>query len=62
VTLDCVEGGASIGFMHPLSRAKAVVFWQSALSSAGRGERIVLVASTTVFYRELTGRPTPDGT
>jgi GNAT superfamily N-acetyltransferase len=44
VLLDCVEGGASVGFMHPLPRAKALAFWQSALASAARGERIVLVA------------------
>ncbi|MGQ0621794.1 MAG: GNAT family N-acetyltransferase [Panacagrimonas sp.] len=44
VLLDCVEGGASVGFMHPLSRARARAFWQNALASATRGERIVLVA------------------
>src|SRR4051812_45996917 len=44
VLLDCVEGGASVGFMHPLSRSKALAFWQAALDSAVRGERIVLVA------------------
>ena len=44
VLLDCVEGGASVGFMHPLSRAKALGFWENALASAARGERIVLVA------------------
>lgn len=44
VLVDCVEGGASIGFMHPLPRAKALAFWQNALASAARGERIVLVA------------------
>jgi GNAT superfamily N-acetyltransferase len=44
VLLDCVEGGASVGFMHPLPRAKALAFWESALASAARGERIVLVA------------------
>jgi catechol 2,3-dioxygenase-like lactoylglutathione lyase family enzyme/GNAT superfamily N-acetyltransferase len=44
VLLDCVEGGASIGFMHPLLRAKAVGFWENVLASAGRGERILLVA------------------
>lgn len=44
VLLDCVEGGASVGFMLPLSRAKAVAFWQNVLASADRGERIVLVA------------------
>jgi GNAT superfamily N-acetyltransferase len=44
VLLDCVDGGASVGFMHPLPRAKALAFWQTALDSAARGERIVLVA------------------
>ena len=44
VLLDCVEGGASVGFMHPLPRSKALAFWQSTLASAARGERIVLVA------------------
>ena len=44
VLLDCVEGGASVGFMHPLPRAKALAFWESALASAARGERIVFVA------------------
>jgi GNAT superfamily N-acetyltransferase len=44
VLVDCVEGGASVGFMLPLPRAKAIAFWQNALASAARGERIVLVA------------------
>jgi GNAT superfamily N-acetyltransferase len=44
VLLDCVEGGASVGFMHPLPRAKALAFWQNVLAGAARGERIVLVA------------------
>jgi GNAT superfamily N-acetyltransferase/catechol 2,3-dioxygenase-like lactoylglutathione lyase family enzyme len=44
VLLDCVEGGASIGFMHPLPRAKAIGFWEGVIASAARGERILLVA------------------
>jgi GNAT superfamily N-acetyltransferase len=44
VLMDCVEGGASVGFMLPLSREKAVAFWQNVLASAARGERILLVA------------------
>ncbi len=51
ILLDCVEGGASVGFMLPLSRERARSFWQSALISAARGERIVLVAED-----EGTGR------
>ena len=42
--IDVVEGGASVGFMHPLSRERALEFWHGALGSAARGERIVLVA------------------
>ena len=45
--LDCVEGGASVSFMWPLEREKAVAFWQAALESADRGERIVLLAERT---------------
>ena len=48
VLLDCVEGGASVGFMYPLPRAKALAFWQNVLASAARGERIVLVAEDLV--------------
>lgn len=44
VLMDCVAGGASIGFMQPLAYAKALAFWQNGLASAARGERIILVA------------------
>jgi GNAT superfamily N-acetyltransferase len=44
VLIDCVEGGASVSFMHPLSRAKALSFWEGVLAGAQRGERVVLVA------------------
>jgi ribosomal protein S18 acetylase RimI-like enzyme len=44
ILINCVENGASVGFMHPLPRAKAVAFWQGVLASAARGERILLVA------------------
>jgi GNAT superfamily N-acetyltransferase len=50
VLVDCVEGGASIGFMLPLPRAKAVAFWENVLASAARGERIVLVAEDTTTH------------
>jgi GNAT superfamily N-acetyltransferase len=50
ILLDCVEGGASVNFMAPLSRDKALAFWRGALASAASGERIVLVA------REAQGR------
>ena len=44
VLIDCVEGGASVSFMLPMSRAKAEAFWRGTLASAGRGERVVLAA------------------
>jgi GNAT superfamily N-acetyltransferase len=44
VLVDCVEGGASVSFMWPLSYADALAFWQAAMDSAARGERILLIA------------------
>lgn len=44
ILLDVVDGGASVGFMLPLERAKAFAFWQAALASADRGERVLLIA------------------
>jgi GNAT superfamily N-acetyltransferase len=44
ILLDCVDGGASVSFMAPLSRAKADAFWRGVLDSMARGERIVLAA------------------
>jgi GNAT superfamily N-acetyltransferase len=44
ILLDCVAGGASVSFMWPLSRDKALAFWRGVLQSMARGERIVLVA------------------
>ena len=42
--IACVEAGASVSFMHPLSSERAEAFWRGALDGAGRGERIVLLA------------------
>jgi len=44
VLIDCVEGGASVSFMLPMSRAKADTFWRDAAASVARGERVVLSA------------------
>jgi GNAT superfamily N-acetyltransferase len=44
VLIDCVEGGASVSFMWPLPREKAVAFWRSVASGVERGERVLLVA------------------
>jgi GNAT superfamily N-acetyltransferase len=42
--IDCVEGGASVSFMHPLSREKALAFWRGVANGVTQGERVLLVA------------------
>ncbi len=44
VLIDCVEAGASVSFMLPMTRAKAEAFWRSTAASVARGERVVLAA------------------
>jgi GNAT superfamily N-acetyltransferase len=44
VLIDCVEGGASVSFMLPISRATAESFWRGVAASTARAERIVLAA------------------
>ena len=44
VLLETVGGGASVGFMLPLPRDKAVAFWRGCQAAADRGERILLIA------------------
>ena len=44
VLIDCVEGRASVGFMHPLSPPKALAFWQRVARDAASGARALLVA------------------
>jgi len=44
VLIDCVAGGASVSFMHPLASAKALAFWQNVADGAARGQRGLLVA------------------
>lgn len=42
--IDCVEGGASVGFMQPLSMDRALDFWRRVGEGAARGERALFVA------------------
>ena len=44
VLIDCVEGGASVSFMLPLTRERATAFWRKVADSVARGERVLLVA------------------
>src|SRR5882672_936170 len=47
--IDCVAGGASVSFMHPLPLAKAVDFWRGVAAAVAEGKRALLVA------RDATG-------
>ena len=44
VLMDCVEGGASVGFMHPFTRDRAEAFWRRVAREVAAGERALLVA------------------
>jgi GNAT superfamily N-acetyltransferase len=44
VLLDCVEGGASVSFMWPLPRERALQFWRGVAEGVARGERVLIVA------------------
>ncbi len=44
VLMDCVEDGASVSFMHPLTRERAVAFWRKVAAGVAAGERALLVA------------------
>jgi GNAT superfamily N-acetyltransferase len=44
VLIDCVEGDASVSFMHPLTRDRAVAFWRRVVQGGAAGERELLVA------------------
>ena len=45
VLVDCVEGGASVSFMLPLSHARAAEFWRRVAADVAGGKRLLLVAS-----------------
>jgi len=44
VMIDAVDGGASVSFMHPLARERAVTFWRHVAEQATGGNRALLVA------------------
>jgi GNAT superfamily N-acetyltransferase len=49
VLMDVVEGGASVGFMLPITRERATSFWQMVAAGVAQGERALLVG------RDATG-------
>lgn len=44
VLVDCVEGGASVSFMAPLTRERADAFWRGVAGGVAAGERVLVVA------------------
>ena len=51
VLVDVVEGGASVGFMLPITRDKALAFWRRVADAVERGERVLLVAQESAGGR-----------
>jgi GNAT superfamily N-acetyltransferase len=44
VLMDVVNGGASVSFMHPFTRDKALAFWRGVAKGVEAGERALVVA------------------
>jgi GNAT superfamily N-acetyltransferase len=44
VLIDCVDGGASVSFLHPLSQERALAFWRRVAEGVAKGDRAILVA------------------
>ena len=44
VLIDCVDGGASVGFMQPFAPERAQAFWRRIAEGVASGERALLVA------------------
>jgi len=42
--IDCVEGGASVGFMQPLGHDRAAAFWRTVADGVAAGQRALLIA------------------
>jgi acetyltransferase len=42
--IDAVDGGASVGFLPPLSRVAALAYWQSVGVALRAGDRVLLAA------------------
>ncbi len=42
--VDSVNNGASVGFMAPLAREKAIAFWRRVADGVAAGERAILIA------------------
>jgi ribosomal protein S18 acetylase RimI-like enzyme len=43
ILVDCVDGGASVGFLPPLAPAEAARYWSSVADAIADGSRVLLV-------------------
>jgi ribosomal protein S18 acetylase RimI-like enzyme len=41
---DAVEGGASVGFLHPMANGEALSYWKSVVPALENGEKALLAA------------------
>ena len=44
VLIDCVEGGASVSFMAPLTRERADAFWRRVAEGVAANDRLLIIA------------------
>jgi ribosomal protein S18 acetylase RimI-like enzyme len=44
ILIDCVDGGASVGFLPPLAEGDAKAYWGTVAEAVAEGSRILLVA------------------
>ncbi len=47
--VDAVEGGAGVNFVWPMTRQKAERWWDGALASHARGERLIFAAEAAGY-------------
>ena len=50
VLIDCVDGGASVSLMNPISFAKTLAFWQGVAADVTMGARVLLLAEAERLY------------
>jgi GNAT superfamily N-acetyltransferase len=44
ILIDCVDDGASVGFLPPVAPADAAAYWESVATAIADGSRVLLVA------------------
>lgn len=48
VLMDCVDGGASVSFMHPLTQDRAVSYWRDVARDVASGARALMVSEDSL--------------